>query len=106
MVQTVRLARERSLVGYNHLEHGVCFQLGNPDRYLLYQGLSCAARVAVADRVTTLAPALDLTTTFPGQDLHFSRGIPSGSGTITLTHPAINGTRTININEIGLVEEQ
>lgn len=109
LVQTIRIARERSLAGYNNLDHGVCFQLASPDRYLLYQGSSCAARVAVNDRVTTLAPALDLTSTFPDQDLHFSRGVPAAAGTITLTHAAsggVSGTRTININEIGLAEEQ
>lgn len=105
LVQTIRIARERSLAGYNNLDHGVCFQLASPDRYLLYQGASCAARVVASDRVTALAPALDLTSTFPDQDLHFSRGVPAVAGAITLTHSAAGGTRTINVNEIGLVEE-
>jgi|SRR3989344_810594 len=106
LVQTIRIARARAVSGFRASRHGVCFEFAaGGDRYILYQGDDCATRLASADRVTDLPSALRLTTTLPGPDLNFSAtGTPSVTGTITLAHTTY-GTRTIIINELGLVEE-
>lgn len=106
MVQTIRIARERSSAGFRASRHGVCFEsAAGGDRYILYQGDDCVARLASADRIIDLPPALIWSTTLPSPDLNFSAtGTPSITGTITLTHAAY-GARTITINELGLVEE-
>ena len=107
LVQTIRLARERSVAGLEARRHGVCFeQEAGGDRYILYQGESCALRVTSEDRVTTLSPGLDLSSSFPDQDINFLPvGAPVAVGAATLTH-SVNGSRTITINELGLVEEE
>lgn len=107
LTANVRIAREQSLAGLGDSAHGVCFEslAGDPDRYILYSGATCASRAPAADRIVTLPPVLTLSVTFPGQDLNFSRtGAPSATGTITLIHAA-GGERRITINELGLVEE-
>ncbi|MBI2097780.1 MAG: GspH/FimT family pseudopilin [Candidatus Vogelbacteria bacterium] len=106
LVQTIRLARERAVSGFHSSRHGVCFEsAAGGGRYILYQGADCATRLASADRVTDLPPALTWSTTLPLPDINFDAvGAPSNIGVITLTHAAY-GTRTITINELGLVEE-
>lgn len=106
LVQTMRIARERAVAGFHNARHGVCFEsaAGN-DRYILYEGADCAARVTSADRIIDLSPALGLTTTLPSSEVNFSAtGTPAAMGTVTLIHAAY-GARTISINELGLVEE-
>ncbi len=106
LVQTIRIARERALAGFQNSRHGVCWETAaSSDRYILYQGNDCATRLTSADRIIDLPSALGLTTTLPNPDLNFSAvGTLSVSGTVTLTH-ATYGARTITINELGLVEE-
>lgn len=106
LVQTIRLARERSAAGFHNVRHGVCFEAAaGGDRYILYEGADCAARVTSADRIIELPSALGLTTILPSSEVNFSAtGTPAATGTVTLTHAAY-GARTININELGLVEE-
>ena len=107
LVQTIRLARERAVSGFFASRHGVCFESGaGASRYIFYQGANCAARVAAADRVTVLPPALTWSSTLPLPDINFnSTGAPSVTGTVSLVH-ATAGQRVISINDLGLVEEQ
>ncbi|MEK7552623.1 MAG: GspH/FimT family protein [Patescibacteria group bacterium] len=106
LVQTMRLARERSVVGLNAAHHGVCFEASPPaDRYILYQGVDCTGRIVEYDRIVDLPPALRVSTTLLANDLNFnSLGAPLAAGSVTLDHEA-SGQRMITINELGLVEE-
>lgn len=102
----LRFARERSLAGFRDSRHGVCLETAaTGDRYIIYRGTNCAARVASEDQITELPPVLRLTTTLTSPDINFSgRGVPSVAGVITLTHVAY-GSRTIAVSPLGLVEE-
>ncbi len=107
LVATLRLARARSLSGWHNLNHGICFEspAGAPARYVLYEGASCATRVAGTERVTDFSSALNFSLSWLGNDLNFNaQGVPSVTGTITLTHSTA-GTSVITITNLGLVEE-
>jgi prepilin-type N-terminal cleavage/methylation domain-containing protein len=110
LIQTIRTARTRAAARVNNAQHGVYFNItGGDDQYILYQGASYATRTSTYDRVETLDGALALSASLTGGavDLNFSRGLglPSVTGTLTLTH-ITSGTRTVNINSYALVEEQ
>lgn len=103
IAQNLRLSREQSLAGLNAAAHGIKFF---PNQYVLYQGSSYASRNVSYDRTYDLAGVLTLSTTIPGDEINFSKGLgaPSASGIITLTH-AVNGVRQVTINSFGVVEE-
>jgi prepilin-type N-terminal cleavage/methylation domain-containing protein len=108
IIQTIRIARARSIARQNGAAHGVYFEInaGDHDRYILYQGASYALRTAELDRSTELDDALSLATTLTGSEVNFSRGfgVPDNSGTVTLTHD-VQDVRTIDINGAGKIEE-
>jgi prepilin-type N-terminal cleavage/methylation domain-containing protein len=108
IVQTLRIARERSVARVNNSAHGVYFEI-NPsakDKFILYQGSSYAGRDSDYDRSTTMDSALSISETLSGTEVNFSKGFgkPNTTGTVTLTHD-VNGTRVITINSFGMVEE-
>lgn len=96
IIQNLRLARERSLAGYNNEQHAVQFLA---DKYVLSPG-------STYERQVTLASSLSLSTTLTNDDVYFSKGlgVPDDAGIITLTH-SIGQSRQIEINSFGLVEE-
>ena len=108
IIQTLRIARERSIARLNNASHGVYFQA---DRYTLHQGTSYVLRESEYDREVILDDALGLSWSLTGtgeeDDINFSKGlgVPNKTGTITLTHD-VSGTRQIIINSFGMVEEE
>lgn len=107
IAQTLRLARERSMAGFNptglsNAQHGVYFDSINK-QYILYQGASYATRPNPAlDVVTSIANSLTVATTFSG-DVNFSRlGDATINGRIILTH-SVGGNRTIDVNQFGII---
>jgi Tfp pilus assembly protein PilE len=106
ITQNLRLAREQSLAGLNNVAHGVKL---NSNQYVLFQGSSYATRDSTYDRVFSLADALTVTPGLvpSGSEIIFSKGIglPSATGTITVTH-SITGTKGIVINDKGFIREQ
>ncbi|HMB65996.1 MAG TPA: prepilin-type N-terminal cleavage/methylation domain-containing protein [Patescibacteria group bacterium] len=111
IIQTLRIAQERSSSGLNNTNHGVYFRInarGAEDKFVLYQGGSYGNREKEYDRKYFLDEVLSFS--LPGAsseyDLNFSKGegIPDNPGTITLSHSA-GGEREIIINEIGMVEK-
>ncbi len=107
IIQTIRLAQNRSLARYNTEGHGVFFQINSgADRVILYQGSSYASRDANYDRVLELSTVLTLTTTLTGNEVNFSKGlgVPTTTGIITITH-ITSGSRTLSLNSIGTVEQ-
>jgi prepilin-type N-terminal cleavage/methylation domain-containing protein len=105
LVQTLRDARQRSVAGLNNSSHGVYFQA--PDQIILYQGDNYSSRDPAADQVTILDSTIQFTITVPGNDLNFAKatGDPSQTGIIALTHK-VSDTRSITINQYGLIESQ
>lgn len=103
IIQTLRTAREKSLVGYNDSSHGVKF-LSNS--FILYQGSSYATRNSFYDRITELSPVLSISTTLTNDEINFSKGLgePNNIGTIILSHNS-GGEREIFINSLGKIEE-
>lgn len=107
ILSVLRTARERSLARLNNYPHGVYFEInaGLEDRYILYQGVSYAARNTNYDRAVTLDSALSISTTVAPGDINFSMGLgrPNATGTVTITH-SVKGTREIRINSLGIAE--
>ena len=80
------------------------------DRLIFFRGTSYATRNPSYDRITTLSDTIILTRAFSGggSELVFSKsaGIPSATGTVTMTHSGSNALRTISINAYGMVDSQ
>jgi|SRR3989338_7157459 len=106
--QVIRLARERSVAGVAGSTHGVFLEqnTGSTDRYILFRGASYAARDALYDELTVIRNSVELTSalTAGATEITFtpSWGVPSVTGTITLTHSA-GGERPLRLNDLGLV---
>ncbi len=103
IAQTIKNAREKSVAGLNNSRHGVKF---NPSSYTLFQGDSYATRESLYDRTIDLDDVLTITTNLTNDEIVFARGsgIPNNTGIITLNHD-VQGSRTVTINEFGLVDE-
>jgi len=103
IIQTIRIAKERSVARINDSAHGVFLDTANK-KYTLYQGFAWPGTII---REEILASAFSLSTT--QADINFSKGlgIPNilATVTITLTHAA-SGSRQITINSFGAVEKQ
>lgn len=105
--QAIRAARNDSVARFHDNPHGIFFEsiATTSDRYTLYEGASYATRDQSRDIVVILEDALTLSTTLPSNDLSFSRslGVPTATGTVTVTHATI-GTLEITVNELGAVD--
>jgi prepilin-type N-terminal cleavage/methylation domain-containing protein len=109
VLQTLRIAREKSIAGLNNSPHGVFFEHNAiaKDRIILYQGTSYALRDPLYDREVVFPLVLSVSSTLTNNDITFSRGmgIPNNIGTITLTHEGgINAVLSVNI--LGVVNEE
>lgn len=112
VIGDVRLARELSSARSNDSQYGVYVD-ANPvgaDRLIFFNGPSYAGRNPAYDRVTTFFDiiVLEKALSTGGSEIVFSKntGIPSATGTITLTHSGSNTTRTITINAYGMVDSR
>lgn len=104
IAQNLRLAKEQSASGKNNAAHGIKF---DANQYTLFQGSSYLTREVSFDRVYVLGSGLSLATTLIGNEIVFSKGVgdPNTNGTITLSH-IVNGSRSITINNYGVILEQ
>jgi len=103
LTQTLRSAQERAASGVNDASHGLKLF---SDRYVFYQGDSYDTRASAYDRNIKFDSSLTLTTDLSGEEINFNRaGIPNKTGKIILQH-AVNGNRTITINNLGAVAEE
>lgn len=108
----LRLARELSSARSGDSQYGIYFDV-NPasaDRLIFFRGASYAARNPSYDRITALSDILTLQTALAGggAEIVFSKnfGIPSVTGTVTLTHSGSGDLRVISINAYGMVDVQ
>jgi len=114
IVQTLRIARQRSISRVNDATHGVYFEIDpiGDDSYTLYQGSSYATRMVGYDQVFAIDNPLSFSTTdfiLTGSqdvDINFSKGFgePDNTGTMTLTH-SVSGSNSFSVNSIGKIEE-
>jgi len=113
VIQALRSAREESIAGYNNVAHGVFFDinLGGNDYYIIYQGDSYDTRNTSYDKETMLESALSFVNSSfvlngANVDVNFSKGLgkPNNTGSINLVHDVV-GSRVINVNTVGKVEE-
>jgi len=110
LIQAIRLARQRSIAGYNGQVHGLWLESNSGlDRYVLYQGASFAARNVSYDRVVWLTNNVDwsftdLTLTNDDVDINFSTstGTPDNLGIIHVNYGG--SLRNVVINSAGLIE--
>lgn len=106
-------ARSQSIVQKNDAQYGVCLiptgdESGSIASYTLYQGAAgtdCASHTAGVDEPY---PALDgMIITFPGSatEINFAKhsGLPSATGTISLTWNGL--TKTLTIDSQGTIVE-
>ena len=108
IIETLRLAKNRSESGLNDSPHGVYFLInksGN-DSYVLYQGADYASRDADFDKEIGLDSSLSLNTTLDGANVNFSQGLgePGAVGTVSIINNNTNETKTISINVLGVVD--
>jgi len=109
LTQILRLAREKSVARINNEAYGVYFTI-NPtgqDSYTLFVGDTYATRNSTEDRIFAVDTDIAVSTTIPGNEIRFSKGlgIPNVTGTITLQH-IFSGLKSITINAQGRVENQ
>jgi prepilin-type N-terminal cleavage/methylation domain-containing protein len=104
IIQTIRTAKEKSMVRVNSSGHGVWFAA---DSFTLYAGSSYTGRDTDYDRRQEVDPSVTIATTLPGGEINFSKsfGEPDSVGDITLTHDT-GEVRVIDINSLGVVEEE
>ena len=106
--QTIQLARERAVAGVASSTHGVFLEqnTGAPDRYILFRGANYIARDPLYDQTTAIREAINLTATLVGNATEISFtprwGMPSATGTITLTH-STGDKRVLSLNDLGFV---
>ena len=106
--QTIQLARERAVAGVASSTQGVFLEIntGTPDRYILFRGNSYATRNPFYDELTVIRNSIDLTATLKGNanEIAFTPewGMPSATGTITLTH-ATGAKRGLHLNDLGFI---
>ncbi len=113
VVQTLRTAREYSLSRYQDSAWGVLIDmnLAADDGYILYKGDSYETRDVDYGRETILASTLSFINvgfdlTGANIDINFSKGSgrPNNIGSIVMNH-SVEGSKTIVVNSLGLVEE-
>jgi prepilin-type N-terminal cleavage/methylation domain-containing protein len=113
-VDSLREAQSSTMSGRLNARYGVHFQA---DRFVLFQGATYSAGDAdnlvhalsgnATITAVTLSPggACTVATGTGNCDIHFARvkGQPTESGTVTFTD-LTGATRTVSINEVGLIE--
>jgi Tfp pilus assembly protein FimT len=109
ILQTLRIAREKSIAGLNNSPHGVFFEHNAiaKDRIILYQGTSYALRDPLYDREIVFPLVLSVSSTLTNNDITFSKGVgtPNNIGTITLIHGGgVNAALSVNV--LGVVSEE
>ena len=105
--QDLRLARAKSLAGYNDSSHGVYLNIDSSgaDKIIVYQGNSYAAREVDYDKEYIFDSFLSLNTDITGNEINFSqgKGEPSRTGAVSITNERIEKTATNTVNFLGLI---
>jgi len=109
IMETLRMAKQRSEAGFNDSSHGVYLEI-NPeadDRVILYEGDNYSTRTQSLDRVLIVNSKLTISTSLPSPDIIFSKGIgnPNNAGTITLTNNDDGQSNIIDVNIYGIINK-
>ncbi len=102
LTQSLRQARSNASSRRGASEYGVYI---TSSTFTLYRGSNYASRNQTYDLMTTVEPSMTLFTSYPGNDIQFSRGSghPQSAGTITVDH-VTGGITTITINAFGIID--
>jgi prepilin-type N-terminal cleavage/methylation domain-containing protein len=108
VVQSLRLARERSLSGFGDSPYGVFFvaNQSGPSSLVVFKGNSYAARQAAMDMRFVLGETIQISTSLPGNEVVFSKntGMPSVAGQIILRQKNKERENIVYLNTLGMVE--
>lgn len=100
IISTLNKARSQTLASVNSSEYGVHFQ---SDRVIIFKGKNFSAGTSTNETILINNPAVISNVTLGGMsgtsgDVYFNRlyGVPSSTGTITITTPSNSKTITIS----------
>lgn len=106
--QDLRLARARSLSGYNNSSHGAYLDINEneEDKVIIYQGNSYFARDVNYDKEYIFDASLNLNTDITGNEINFSQGLgsPSQTGDISIINERTGEIVASTINFFGLID--
>lgn len=103
IVQSLRLAKTKSMSWENNLAHGVYFSTSS---LVLYQGNSYAERDSSYDHIFSVDDILSLDYDLSSNDINFIRGTgaPLATGTIQILNNTTSDNVVITINNLGVVD--
>ena len=106
LVQTIRLADMRAMQSEGSSQYSVHLVSGAGGSFTLYRGTNFSSRDTNYDEVHTLPSSLQLNYSGTGPDINFTKleGITANTGSITLTWPDGNQTKTVTVNGFGVVD--
>jgi Tfp pilus assembly protein FimT len=105
LVQNLRLARQKSISGYNGSSYGVRLNKPAANQYIVYQGADYDGRTSNYDETITFGSTVSIVVT-PAEDIHFTKGSGTTTATtITITH-VTQGVRVLTVSAEGFIEEQ
>ncbi len=108
LAQVVRLAQTRAMQSEGSNPYSVHLVPGAGGSFTLYRGTDYASRDINYDEAHVLPSALSLSYTLPGTEINFTKleGVTTNVGSITLSWPDGNLSKTLTINSFGVVDRQ
>ncbi len=110
LVQVVHLSQQRAMQSENSSAYSIHFVSGSGGSFTLYRGTNYATRDTSYDEVHNLISSLSLSYAIAtsSNDINFSKieGITGNTGSITISWPDGNLSKTITVNPYGVVERQ
>ncbi|MDD4989423.1 MAG: type II secretion system protein [Candidatus Pacebacteria bacterium] len=106
LVQTIRLADMRAMQSEGSSPYSVHLVNGSGGSFTLYRGTNFASRDTNYDEVHSLPNSLSLTYSGAGPEINFTKleGITANTGSITITWPDGNQSKTVTVNSYGVVD--
>ncbi len=106
LVQTMRMADMRAMQSEGSSPYSVHFVSGSGGSFTLYRGTNFALRDKNYDEVHSLPNSLSLNYSGAGPELSFTKleGMTTNTGSITLTWPDGNQSKTVTVNSYGVVD--
>ncbi len=101
--RTLRRAQLQAINGYHGTSWGVYFD-NNQKQFIIFQGNSYTSRDQNYDQEIDYPNAFNIASTF-GQEIYFAvySGLPSLAGTVTVTSSESLFSKSIIVNELGVI---
>ncbi len=106
LVQTLRSADMRSMQSEGSSPYSVHLITGPGGSFTLFRGTNYAARDTSYDEMHPIPSALSLSYSGAGPDISFTKieGLTTNTGSITLSWPDGNQTRSMSVGTYGVVD--